>query len=407
MNADAGRPDPLRRDHRARVLAVHCYYREPGGEDTVFEGEAALLSARGHEVTTFVRRNADLPVSTRGQKAAAATETVWARRTARELATAIAGFRPDVVHVHNTFQRLSPSVYRTCAAAGVPVVQTLHNYRYGCVAATLFRDGRPCEECVGRAVPWPGVVHACYRDSRGESAVVAAMTSVHRSAGSWAMVDRYIAPTAFAMSRFVAMGIPAEKLTVKPHVLPHDPGLRPADMAADHLLYAGRLTADKGVGLLLEAAAACPQVPVVLAGDGPLRREAERRAAGLTNVRLVGQRSREEISELMASARAVVVPSQLYETFGLVAAEAHARGVPVIATSGGAVADVVAEDETGWLFPRGDVAALAVLLQRAWESPDLLRDMGLAGRRRFESHWSADVGYEALRSVYTDVIESG
>ena len=389
------------------MLSLHCYYREPGGEDTVFEAEAALLAARGHDVETFVRRNADLAVGTLGERAGAAATTIWARRTAAELTTAITGFRPDVVHVHNTFQQLSPAVFRACADAGVPVVQTLHNYRYGCVAATLFRDGRPCEECVGRAVAWPGVAHACYRDSRPESAVVAAMSAVHRAAGSWALVSRFLAPTEFARSRFVAMGLPADRVTVKPHVLAVDPGPRPSDVTGEHLLYAGRLTADKGVLVLLDAAARCPDVPVVIAGDGPLRGEAERRAAALPNVRLVGHRPRSEVADLMAAARAVVVPSQLYETFGMVAAEAHARAVPVLATAGGAVADVVVEGVTGWLFPRGDAGRLAALLQRAWDDPDRLRAMGHAGRQRFVAQWSADVGYDALAGVYADVIESG
>ena len=391
----------------ARVLSVHCYYREPGGEDTVFEAEASLLAAHGHAVETFVRRNADLPVGTAGQKVAAAAQTIWARQASRELAGAIDGFRPDVVHVHNTFQRLSPAVYRTCKRMGVPVVQTLHNYRYGCVAATLFRDGHPCEDCVGRPVPWPGVAHACYRDSRIESAVTAAMTTVHRSAGSWAMVDRYIAPTAFAKSRFVDMGLPAGRLTVKPHVIPVDPGPRPPGASGDHLLYAGRLTADKGLQVLLDAAARCPDVPVVIAGDGPLRAQVQDRTVTLPHVRLVGQQSRADLATLMAAARAVVVPSQLYETFGMVAAEAHAHAVPVIATAGGALADVVVDGETGWLFPRGDAGALAGLLRRAWDAPDQLVQMGLAGRRRFETLWSPAAGYRALTAVYAEVMDRG
>ena len=372
----------------------------------MFSTEAQLLAAHGHPLETFVRRNDEWTVETPAQKAAAAAQTIWARRTNAELAGVLARFRPDVVHVHNTFQRLSPAVYRTCAAARVPVVQTLHNYRYGCVAATLFRDGHPCEECVGRRVAWPGVVHGCYRGSRGESAVVAAMSSVHRAAGSWGMVDRYVATTSFARSRFIAMGLPAERVTVKAHVISPDPGARPASAVGDHVFYAGRLTEDKGVGVLLDAAAQAPDTPVVIAGDGPMRREAEQRAALLPNVRLVGQCSRDEVSALMASARAVVVPSQLYETFGMVVAEAYAHGVAVLATAGGALADVVADGETGWLFARGDATALGALLRRAWVEPDTLAALGRAARRRYEAQYAPAAGYAALAELYAEVIES-
>lgn len=385
-----------------RVLMAHSHYRQRGGEDVVFEAERDLLRDHGHDVDEFVRDNADVRVETRTRRLRAAASTVWARETGSHLAERINRFRPDIVHVHNTFTQLSPVVARVCRQAGVPVVQTLHNYRFGCAAATLFRDGAPCEDCVGRRVGWPGVAHACYRGSRAESAVIATMNALHRGLGTWSDVSRYLAPTQFARDRLVAIGLPPERVAVKPHFVTPDPGMGRPGTERGFVLFVGRLTEEKGVRVLLAAAARASDVPVRVVGDGPLATEVRR--AALPNVTLLGPRPHREILEMMGAARSVVVPSVWYETFGLVVIESYARGTPVIVSDIGALGELVDED-TGVRVAPGDPVALAAALQEAWTSAEAADARGRAARQRYVERYTAAAGYAALHRVYDDVLD--
>src|ERR1051326_6286986 len=180
---------------RVRFVLVHNYYQRPGGEDRVFHAEAQLLREQGHIVAEYVEDNKRIT----GEKLArVAVQTIWSERSRRRLRRVLAEFRPDVTHFHNTFPLISPSAYYACHAAGVPVVQTVHNYRLGCPQAGFFRDGRICEDCRGKAIAWPGVVHGCYHGSRATSGVIALMNAAHRLRGTWSKrVDVYIALSEF------------------------------------------------------------------------------------------------------------------------------------------------------------------------------------------------------------------
>lgn len=386
-----------------RVLLGHTYYRQRGGEDVTFEAERGLLREFGHDVSELVRDNADLPDEGVLARAGVTKRTLWAGDARREVASLLARSRPDVAHFHNTFPQLSPSVFHACAAYGVPVVQTLHNYRVGCVAATLFRDGRPCEDCVGRRVPWHGVVHACYHDSRPQSAVVTVAAGSHRIASRW--IDRYVATSEFARGRFVAMGLDPARVVVKPHSVHPDPGPRPPDADGGYLLFVGRLSPEKGLHTLFEAAARAPHVPLLVAGDGPLRHELSRRAADdLPHVEVLGQQSPTSVAELMGGARAVVVPSEWYEPFGLVVIEAFARGTPVICNRIGALSELVDEHETGLLTEPWDPDSLAGAMRFAAVSRPEMTAMGVRARQRYEQRYTAEANYKALRRIYGDVI---
>ena len=201
-----------------KILVVHNHYRLRGGEDTVFDAECRMLEEGGHTVVRYERTNLDVPRGVLG-RVRTALGTVWSRRSYREVRELIRRERPDVMHCHNTFPLISPSVYYAAAAEGVPVVQTLHNYRLACLNGYLFREGHVCERCLGRA-PWRGVCLRCYRGSLAASATVAAMLLVHRALGTWRRkVTRYIALTEFSKAKFIEAGLPADKITVKPNVL--------------------------------------------------------------------------------------------------------------------------------------------------------------------------------------------
>ncbi len=381
-----------------KIVLLHNNYQQPGGEDAVFEAEKVLLDRMGHEIIPFVEDNARL----NGMSALkAARNTIWSREAQGKLRQLIRETRPDVAHFHNTFLMISPAAYYACKEARVPVVQTLHNYRLICPGALLMREGRVCEDCVGRAIPWSGVVHGCWRSSRAGTAVVAAMLAVHRLMKTWSkQVDLYIALTEFARRKFIEGGLPAEKIVVKPNFVAPDPG--EGQHAGGYALFVGRLSPEKGVVTLLRAWKRLKGVPLKVVGDGPLREEVQGlgRREGLTEVEVLGQKPREEVLGLMHEAKVLVFPSRCYEGFPMTIAEAFACGLPVIASRLGAMAEIVEDQRTGLLFRPGDPENLAEKVEWAWGHPKELAEMGREARREYEQKYTAEKNYEILMEIY-------
>lgn len=385
----------------ARVLIVHNRYQQAGGEDAVVADEAALLTSRGHDVRQLLVDNRDIPQRRSVLTSARlAVGTVWSRPAAEWVRTAVRDFRPDVVHFHNTFPLISPSAYYAVRAEGVAVVQTLHNYRLLCPAAIFYRDAKVCEDCLGRAVPWPGVVHGCYRQSRPQTGVVAAMLVAHRVARTWhRAVDRYVALTEFARQRLIAGGLPADRIAVKPNFVYPDPG--PGAHGGGYALFVGRLTPEKGIPTLLAAWGQLDgSIPLKIVGDGPLRGQVARAAQRHPEIEWLGPRSAAEVLALMGDALVVIVPSEWYETFGRVVIEAYAVGTPVISSRIGALAELVTHGETGLAVPPGQPGALAEAVRWARAHPVEWRSMGAAARRVFEERYTAERNYDALLAIY-------
>ena len=379
-----------------KVLTVHNYYRYPGGEDYVFEAEAALLESRGHQVLRYVQRNERIEHMATGLVAAGA---IWNRTAYREIREVVRRERPDVVHFHNTFALISASGFPAARVNGTAVVQTLHNYRLLCPMAQLFREGGVCEDCVGRTVAWPGIVHGCYRDSRAATAVVSAMLAVGRGLGSRVQPDVYVALTEFARRKFVAGGLPADRIVVKPNFVAADPGRGTGE--GDYALFVGRLAPEKGIDVLLEAWQRLEgRVPLVILGDGPLGPRVAEAAARGRGIEWLGWRSRDEVQARLRNARFLVFPSIWYETFGLSIVESFAAGRPVVASAIGALEELVEEGRTGWLFPPGDPAALAACVERAWSDPARSAELGRAARAEYEARYTAERAYQGLLSVY-------
>ena len=379
-----------------RILLIHNRYLQPGGEDAVFEAEKTLLEQMGHEVISFVEDNARINGMNLLQ---AAWNAVWSGEAQEKIRRLIREKKPDVAHFHNTFLMISPAAYYACKEEGVPVVQTLHNYRLLCVNALFFREGRVCEDCLGR-LPWRGVVRGCYRGSPLASGVVAAMLTTHRALGTWARgVDVYIALTEFARRKFMEGGLPAEKIVVKPNFVHPDPG--PGEGKGGYALFVGRLSPEKGIRTLLRAWEQLDgKVPLKVVGDGPLAEEVRRAAARLPGVEWLGRKGQEEVYALMGDAAFLVFPSEWYETFGRVAIEAFAKGTPVLAADIGAVAEVTDHGRTGLLFRPGDPEDLAEKVEWAWTHPNDLREMGREARREYEQKYTAEKNYEILMDIY-------
>ena len=379
-----------------RILIVHNAYQQWGGEDSVVESELALLRSKGHEVESLILHNDDVKGMSPVHLAARA---VWSSQTVADIQRVAERFTPDVIHVHNTLPLVSPSVFWAAGRVGVPVVQTLHNFRMMCPQAMIVRQGHICEDCLGK-VPWRGVLRACYRDSVPQSAVVAATMVWHRSIGTFRhKVNRFIALNEFCRAKFVAGGLPDDLVVVKPTFV--HANAQPVWDGRRGGLYLGRLTSEKGVPSLLAALNQANLTPeFTMAGGGPL--EPDVRAA--LGARYVGFQAPAAVADLLAGAAYMVVPSIWYEGFPRTIVEAYAAGVPVIASRLGSLAEVVKDGETGLLFEPGNEADLAAKLQWAHRNPEALRVMGQAARRTYETHYTPDRNYEQLLQIYQSVL---
>ena len=389
-----------------KIVVVHNTYQQPGGEDIVFRNECELLRGAGHEVLEYQRSNHDASQYVSVRQLTLAKNTIWASDTRREFRELLVRQRPDVVHVHNTFVMVSPSIYWACRDARVPVVQTLHNYRLLCPGANFFRDGKVCEECLGHGV-WRSVRHGCYQSSTQATAVVAAMLTAHRVLGTWShTIDYFLALTEFARGKFIQGGLPAEKILVKPNFVDPDPGTGTGHRR--YALFVGRLSPEKGARTLLAAWATVGNaIPLHIVGDGALRAELEAYALqhGLTNVTFHGRLGWKETMDVMKGARCLLFPSECYEgALPLTVVEAFACGTPVIASRLGAMQDLIADGGTGFHFTPGDAQDLASKVEYAWTHPEILAAMMVEARKTYESTYTAKRNYAMLMETYKRAI---
>lgn len=392
------------------VLVGHNRHQWPGGDDAVADLDASLLVDHGHRVVRFDRHNDEIEAYGRLATAALAGRVVWSPRAAREVARVVAEERPDLAHFHNVLPLLSPSVLRACRRAGLPVVQTLHDFRLApCISPFLFRDGGVCEECVGGRVPWAGIRHRCYRDSTAQSAAAAAAVGIHRVLGTWIdAVDVFVALSEFSRDVLLRGGLPPDRVVVRGNFADHvatEPDLT-SGTPRDYALYVGRLSAEKGVAALVEAVTGTG-VPLKVVGDGPARDEITQLVAGRpeANVELVGAVARRDVAGLMAGARFVVVPSICYENFPVVLAEAFAAGTPAIASRIGGIPGIVDDGRTGVLVSPGDVLALRDAIVAAWSNADETAEMGRRARREHAARMAPEPAYERLIEVYELAID--
>jgi glycosyltransferase involved in cell wall biosynthesis len=381
-----------------RILVAHNYYQQPGGEDQIFATEADLLESRGHRVLRYTLHNDQ--IKTLG-RVALARATLWNDAAYRELRDLIRRERPDIAHFHNTFPLISPAAYYAARDADVPVVQSLHNYRLLCPDAFFYRQGRVCEDCLGRWIAWPGVAHACYRGSRQASAVVAAMLTVHRGRRTWAdLVDVYIAAlTEFAREKFIQGGLPAEKIIVKPNFIYPDPG--PGAGRGRYALFVGRLSPEKGLDTLLTAWERLePRVPLKIVGDGPLAGEIANVAQRCNEIEWMKAQPADRVLTLMKEAQVLLVPSVWYEGFPRVIVEAYAVGLPIIASDLGAMSSLIAHGRTGLHFRPGDPDDLAAQVAWVFAHPDELAHMRREARAEFEAQYTSERNYQMLMEIY-------
>ena len=391
-----------------KILVIHNTYQQSGGEDVVAEAEVLMLRNAGHQVVMYHRSNNEINNFEWQEKIIFPKQVIWAKKAIHDLRGIIYKEKPDAAHFHNTFLMISPAAYYACQEAGVPVVQTLHNYRLLCPAATFFREGRVCEDCLGHTLPWPGVLHACYRGSRAETALVASMLTFHHQAGTWQKkVDVYIALTEFARRKFIEGGLPPEKIVVKPNFLNQDPGI--GESEREYAVFVGRLSTEKGLRTLLKAWLTLKEIPLKIIGDGPMTDEIKMfvKTNQLENsINILGRCSRQEVYAQIKGSRFLVFPSEWYEGFPITILEVFACGKPVIASQLGAMAEIIKDGKTGLFFEVGNSGDLASKVRQLLKNPQAYAEMGKNARVEFETKYTAEKNYEMLMRIYEKAIAS-
>jgi glycosyltransferase involved in cell wall biosynthesis len=409
-----------------RVLQIHKFFYPNAGSETALFHTRELLSDHGHEVIDFAMqhpRNVDSPYSSyfssrrdyqdrsrplrlRARDALTSVYSVESRQRLRRLLNDV---RPDVVHMHLVYHQLTLSVVDEVAEQGLPSVMTLHDYKIGCPAYALYRDGRPCSLCV--TGPVENVArHRCVKGSRAASLLAAAEARLARQRRTYEKIDAYIAPSAFAGRVATATGIDPEAVHVVPNFLPPEELREPvAELAPEpRFFFAGRLEAIKGVREILDAyASGDPALgTLVLAGaGGELEEEVSETAARLSNVEYLGRLPREQVFEQLRRSRAILMPVRWHENNPMSLLEARAVGVPVICTELGGLPDMVEDGVDGFVVPRADVAALRGAIGRLAADRALARRMGLRGHERLHRDNTPAVHYERLMKAYDAAVE--
>jgi len=385
-----------------RILTIHNYYQQPGGEDQSFASENALLESHGNRVIRYTVHNDQI----NGMNSfSLLAKTLWNRNVAFDLRKIIFQKKPEIVHFQNTFPLISPAAYYVARAEGIPVVQTLRNYRLLCPNALFFRDGNVCEDCMGKFAPWPGILHACYRGSRAATGVTAAMLFVHRTLRTYnRMVDIYIALTDFSRQKFIQGGVPAGKIVVKPNFVYSDPGV---GVGRDgYALFVGRLSQEKGISTLLSAwEKVGEEIPLKIVGDGPLAFQVAEASQRIPGIEWLGHKARQSVLDLMKGAAVLIFPSVCYEGFPATIVEAYSVSLPVIAGNLGSMSFMIKHGRTGLHFRPGDPKDLAEKVNWAINNPKEFNQMRFEARREYLGKYTAEINYKMLMDIYETAIK--
>lgn len=387
-----------------RVLIVHNRYRStlPSGENDVVDQDIELLREAGVKVELYLQDSDEIEQYGFLQKAELLTRPIYSLRDANAFRSRLRSFSPDVIHLHNPYPLISPGVIRVAKAEGIPVVQTVHNYRLVCANGLYFRDGNVCQDCLGKRIPWPSVVHRCYRDSLPQSLIMATSMSVNRS--TWNMVDRYLPVSEFVAEQLRIAGVPDERIRVRVNTTP-DPG-EPAPLG-DGLLFVGRLADEKGISLLLEAwsqAGVSDFATLTIAGDGPQRESVERAARDDPSIHVLGLVASDRVGQLIDECALCVVPSLCFEAAApLSALQSFARGRSVISLKIGALAKVV-NDQSGWICAPPYRDELASAIRLALGNRQELEARGAAARHLYEQSYGPRIAIQDLLEIYSEFI---
>jgi len=392
-----------------KVLLIHNFYQSssPSGEDMVFKNEVELLKKNGVDVVTYERYNDEIKNYGLWDKVVLSCKNVWSKKTYKDIKELVKKEKPDIVHSHNIWYLISPSVYYACKDVGVIAIQTLHNFRLFCANGLLMRNGRICEDCLGK-IPWRGAIRGCYRNSVLYSIPITLTETIHRIVRTWKdVIDSYIALTEFTRKKYIQGGIPEKKIFVKPNFLPIT--LKPSFNHNGYAVFLGRLSIEKGLYTLIKAWKKIKGFTLKVIGDGPLKGDLRKVVLkdGIKNIEFMGRKRHNECLELIKSSSFVIMPSECYESFSMTTIEAFGCGKPVVASNLGAMAELVENGKTGLLFKPGDIEDLTSKINWMIENEKECIQMGKNARVEFEAKYTAEKNYEILMDIYQKVIDKG
>jgi glycosyltransferase involved in cell wall biosynthesis len=396
-----------------KVLLAHNFYGStaPSGENSVYLAEKELLKSHGHSIIEFSRHSDE--IRNRGfiGKLQGGLATPWNPFTAQKIRQLLKTEKPDILHVHNTFPLLSPSIFHAVKEFPTATVFTLHNYRIFCAAAILMQNTHPCSECLEKQSVFPALKYGCYRESRLATLPMIAMIGLHRRMKTWQKhVDAFITLSDFQRNKLIEFGLPSEKIHIKPHFYPQPPSPRPWSKRQQKVVFIGRLGAEKGLHVLLDAwknwGESAP--PLEIIGEGPERIKIEKFIKGNRidcRVVLMGQLPFVQTQERLAEASLLILPSLCFEGFPMVIREAFALGVPVAASRIGAIPCIIREGVNGVMFTPGDSTDLLKMVKPLWGNSVKLSDLGEAARKEFEEKYTSDKNYDLLMEIYRAAIK--
>jgi glycosyltransferase involved in cell wall biosynthesis len=395
-----------------RILAVHNYYGKgaPSGENVVADMEIELLKRKGHSVEVFRRDSDEIRSQGPWGVLKGACSTPWNPFSAKSFRAMIERVEPDIIHVHNTFPLISPSIFHS-AGKKAPIVLSLHNYRLFCAAATLQRQENVCTQCIDLQSAMPALLHGCYRASRAATAPIAAGIELHRLLNTWSTkIDAFIALSDFQKNLMAQGGLPVSQVHVKPNFYAGTPTQIPWSARHPTALFVGRLTQEKGIRTLLEAWALGKRLGLLLpklrvVGDGPLREMLVGQASGL-DIEILGGLTREDTIKEVSQAKLLIVPSEWHETFGMVVLEAFAHGTTVAASNMGALPSLIQENINGRIFKPGNPEILARTIADLWAKDSHLSSLGREGRATFEKRFNSESNYLMLMNIYDSAIKN-
>ncbi len=388
-----------------KILIAHNRYIESGGEDEVVRMEIDMLKRHGHEVLFDSYSNEEfMRMSPLAKFRFLLKDIYWRSKIYYEFRKQIERESPNIVHVHNIFFMITPSVYDACYDAGVPVVQTLHNYRFFCINGLFFRRSSPCEECLRYGIKH-SVINRCWRNSFLSSCVAAGILYSYRKRSIFRKISSFIVLSRFSKMKFSYAGIPTRKLYIKPNYVVHDKSIC-RDQIEDYAVVVGRLADYKGIRTVIDAFKICDRYKLRIIGSGPLVDYVKYQATFMRNVEYIGQVSFNEVVEYLSKSVCLIAASSCYETFGRTVIEAYALGVPVVVSAGGALEELVVPGKTGYIFERDNSNQLAERISILFEQRDLVKRMGDNARKVYEQYYTEEENYNRLMDIYNQTISS-
>lgn len=384
---------------KKNVLIVHNYYQVPGGEDTVVKNEKKLLEDNGHKVILYSRNNNELKNFSIFQKLLLPITTIFNLRSYRDIKCIIKKEEIDVVHIHNTLNIISPAVYYAAFALKIPMVQTIHNFRLLCPGATFYRDGHICEECVENGLAC-AVKYSCYRGNKLQTLACVVSTQIHRILGTYGKLN-YICLTEFNKKKLLTLNkIRPQKVFVKPNFVETKGEIVPYEKRENQFVFVGRLDKLKGIDILLEAwkemGDSAPKL--VICGIGPMEEWCHRFISenGLENIEMKGFLPNDDVKEIMANSKAIILPTQWYEGFPMTILEAYSVGTPVIGSDIGNVGDLIILNKSGWKFKRNVVSTLISAINKNIDYTE-------STYKLYSELYTAEKNYKVLDSIYGEI----